>query len=245
MTQPKQAVAPWTMRPLWILATATLVGGASLLAEGALLICLLPFVGVVLTIVGSVVALRRRNDGRIKPRRRAVQFQLLIAAITLLFAQVVLGMAALGAVREAAMSAVPRANLRGIGQALALYHRDTCAYAASLHDLLLFDLLSPKSLFNPYDHEAHELRVLEQGYSSFVYQPGQGDWRSDPQLILAYDRALFSSAQVRLLRPHGRHVLFADGAARWLAPADFERHKDADRALRKRIGWPAPQSYQP
>jgi hypothetical protein len=245
MTQAKQAIVSWPMRPLWILVTAAIVGGASLLAEGPWIICLLPLVGLVLSIVGSVGALRGRNGGETKPPRRAVRFGLLLAAIALLIVQIALGMAALGAARGAALSAIPQANLRGIGQALARYHRETGAYATSLHDLMALDLCSPRSLFNPFDFEADEARVRDQGYSSFVYQPGRGDWRPDPQVVLAYDRAPFSSAQFRLLRESGRHVLFADGEARWLTTTDFERQRSIDRTRRQEIGWPEPQPDAP
>ena len=73
-------------------------------------------------------------------------------------------------------------------------------------------------------------------YSSFVFLPCGPYVGSDRDIIIGYERELWSRCEARLLAPAMRWVLFADGQIRQLDQTRFEEALKKDEQRRRELG---------
>lgn len=235
------------MKYVWIPALlAILLAGAVCFGAGAIVFwgTVLGFLVAILTVAGAMAyTAAQREAFKELAERPAVGRKLTAwaAAILIMVGYVFLAMAVLSKAREYGKSPITHANLRAVGFALKQYATANHEYPTSLQELISLDELAPRSLHSFGDPQrlAHtdDERVP---YSSFVYQPGLGEWRSEPQLILAYERLPWTPMNLRIKTRYGRCVLFADGNVRRLAEHEFTAAKADDAARRGEVGWPPP-----
>ncbi|MBN2446458.1 MAG: hypothetical protein JXO22_07030, partial [Phycisphaerae bacterium] len=154
--------------------------------------------------------------------------------------QVVLWLGALAATQAAAKAAVSRANLRGIGQAIKLYHNACGDYPASFTDLVAHGECTLPQFICRADKYITEARPGEPiPHTSYIYSPGAGEWREDEDIVLAHERCPWSVAPNGAIfwRP-AYGVLFADLHTEYIDWEEFSGvwYRSLDR--RREIGWP-------
>lgn len=140
--------------------------------------------------------------------------------------------------RQIAKSPVSWANLRGIGMAIEAYCQDRGSYPPTLHHLIEEGIVTPWQCYAPVD-PVGEADVLDLGYSSYVYQPGIGQWNAQADVILAYERlpwSVLSTSGTSPVRAYA--VLFGDGDVRPLQIQDMQQAVLRDRGKRLELGWP-------
>lgn len=172
-----------------------------------------------------------------KPRRREWWGSLLLCLLVLV-GQGCLTQVALARVRAAGKATVTAANLRGIGQALKVYHEGEDGYTSCLGDLKAANNVTGLQLLSIADPALSCWEDADPPYSSFAYNPGVGPWRADPEIVLALEREPWTATEMRLFPRHGRWVLFGDGDVRWLLDGEFREAMERDRARRSDLGWP-------
>jgi hypothetical protein len=124
-----------------------------------------------------------------------------------------------------------RQNLRQIGRAIASYCDTTGDYPAALADLVdpeHFPQWYLVSVTDPYPRDATD----DPMYSSFAYMRGVGAYRSEPDVILAYERVAVSP------RLPLHCVLFGDGEIDYIGRNKLREAMHKDRARRAELGWP-------
>ena len=200
--------------------------------------------------VGTSIEAARHNrrtppEGDGQPRRRRTWPTAAVASV-LLVGSIAMALTCLSMVRETSKSTISAANLRGIWCGLRNYHEEYASYPDSLHELILAGISCPTQCFCPFDpqawaprlNEADYLRPDAEGlYFSYIYQPGRGEWRTDPDVILAYERGPFSR-RMQFTDAYGHFVLFRDGSVRWLTPSELTEARRTDAARRRELGWP-------
>ncbi len=226
-----------------LLLVAIVTAFAGLMRGWAPLVVAFPLVPIV-AVAAMIAAGRVRLEGDARGLEAAGLAQLAGRWITAAGAvMVVLGailvLEMLAVARTCSKAAVSWSHLRGIGQAIKLYHADYAEYPPHLHVLVGEGMCTPKQLMSPQD-VVHESDVMALGYSSYLYQPGRGAWQADPGLVLAYERLPFGMHGTmeygRPLRVQG--VLFADGTVRPLSMDEIAEAMLRDRRKRIELGWP-------
>jgi hypothetical protein len=206
---------------------------------------LLPLAGLALSFAAGASCLVSRSSlskdaDRPRATHRSTLRVLVCVALALALLNAAVALQALGVARMIAKSQVCRANLRQIGQALRDYHVEQGDYPPTLVDLVESGHLTPNICLSPYDSHGFLNRFREEGYSSYVYMPGNGAWRDDALLILGHQRLPWAWGRMTLWSPRGYSVLFADLSVGWLDIREFEEDLYCDSEFRKEIDWPRP-----
>lgn len=237
------------MKFFWIpFLIALAVAIALFLVAGPFLILgtMAGFVAALGALAGASACVKAYRDPRVEVDSRGeltrsnVAFAA-AAACLILVAYVMLALTGLSRTREYAKAAVSAANLRGVGMAMKLYTEEFGDYPSS-----------PEDLVRAGRATGGEFQALQDPrapggpppgaplYSSYILQPGSGEWVSDSRLILAYERFPWTLAKPRLFATHGRFVLFGNGHVRCLDNRVFEAARRADAVRRKELDWPPP-----
>ena len=228
-------------RQLAVVAAMTLPG--SLLATGQIF-CLSPMIGLFLAFLAMIYFLpapHRDTDSRSEATLRVYRkhwWSSFLFCLLIFFGQGFLMLQTLGRMRDAGKATVTSANLRGIGQALKLYHEDFEVHAPSLADLEVANYTTRKQFLSIADPGLVNWSDTGPAYSSFAYNPGVGSWSKEPDIVLAFEKEPWTATEMRLFPKHGRWVLFGDGSVKWLQDAEFRATMELDRARRLDLGWP-------
>jgi len=124
-----------------------------------------------------------------------------------------------------------KVSLRQIALAIASYCDTTGDYPAALADLVDPEHFLQSSLVSgtePHRRDATD----DPMYSSFAYMRGVGAYRSEPDVILAYERVAVSP------RLPLHCVLFGDGEINYIGRNKLREAMHKDRARRAELGWP-------
>ncbi len=224
---------PRLLVPTVAIALAAALGVTGLFIGG----CSIYLVGLVAVVWGTARAWRKgatTRGMRAAPALRRLRWLSVLLAI----GYVPLLLAALGAMRECGgMRPVSAANLRGLGQGIAIYCRDQLDFPPQLATLVNADICPAKQCINPRSSDEESLPG-QPLTSSYVYRPGSGAFRTDPALIIAYEREILWRTHASYFAPLGRLVLFADGRIECLTDDAFRAALTADERRRAEIGWP-------
>ena len=250
------------MKRFWIPALLALVIAGYVCAASGMGVCVGSFVGlgiVCIALVGAISGFRqyRRQKKQTpedvtQPNRRNV-FVACLSAGFVLIGYILMSLTILGNAREFGKSTVTAGNLRAIATGLKQYVDSQGDYPPTFVELVSSqfngnweNFWSAGAVFET--HAFPEERATDSipgEYADFVYHPGAGVWRTDPELILAYDREPWTILEEKLFPRYGRYVLFANNETRRISEAEFEAARAADRAVRERIGWPIPEDENP
>jgi len=172
---------------------------------------------------------------------RRVRNWLTVLGITTFVGSVFLSLGSLALARVIAKSPISLSHLRGIGMAMREYCKEHGDYPPTLHALIDAELAVPAQFLAPSDVLSDD-DIAELQCSSYVYLGGRGEWRPDPDLILAYERVPLSVVGGSPFRPAwAQAVLFGDGEVRPLTPDDMAQAILRDRQKRHELGWPQGQ----
>lgn len=198
-----------------------------------------PLVGLVAAIAGLVCVRRWRGDEYTEPLVRALRLRagLSLVAAAIAVCHVALCLRVVVVTRIIALSEVSQSNLRGIGQQLRAYYDNFGQYPETVSALITAGFSTEGQWISPGDGYAVETMVLSEGYSSYAYSPGRGEWSSDPELLLAYERGPWTYGQWDLACNPGYSVLRGDLSVEWLDVGAFDEGRRRDRAARERLGW--------
>ena len=142
------------------------------------------------------------------------------------------------AARESSKSLIGQGGLRSLGEAAKAYSMEHGEYAPSIVALVENLNVTPKQMISPDDPNL-PYDWFGEGYSSFVYAPGGGHWRAEPNVVLGYAKGVWSAPEMRLFPNRRRLALFGDGRVELLDEGDFARARRVDAEKRAALGWPA------
>lgn len=224
------------------IAAAVLVGKDAVVMFGTMA----GFVAALITLAGAltVAKVRRDPEAAAEDNVRITRWQVTIAilgAAVIILGYVGLAMAALSRTREYAKSPISASNLRGIGIAMKMYVNQHLDYPPTACELVAAgetDWGQFQAMGDP--DVPHSGLEDEAEYSSYVYQPGRGDWQDDRRLILAYERGAWTPLELRMAPRYGRFVLFADGRVDGLDDEAFREARHDDAEAREKLRWPVP-----
>lgn len=80
--------------------------------------------------------------------------------------------------------------------------------------------------------------ITKGGYRSYMYCPGEGAWRDDPDLVIGFEREAWSPMVFRMWPEFGRVTLFGDGHVDVLGNGAFTAAMEANAKRRLELGWP-------
>lgn len=250
------------MKRFWIPALLALTIAIFVSTASGMGVCVGSFVGlgiVCIAIVGAISGFRQHSQQKkqtpedvTRPSSRSVILACLSAGFVLI-GYLLMSLTVLGNAREFGKSTVTTGNLRTIASGLRLYVESQGDYPPTFVELVSSqfegswdNFWSAGAVWKTHAYpEERESGPIHGGYTDFVYQPGRGAWRTDPELILAYDREPWTILESRLFPRYGRFVLFADNETRRLSEEEFKAARAVDRAMRERIGWPIPENQNP
>lgn len=214
-----------------------MLAGHGMVIVGGIFAC---WLAALINLVACFLAVGARRPKAAEPDPEASRPRLgvvLIAGLLTIVVCVWMAMFALGRTRVYAKSPITSANLRGIGQGMELYHKEWGDYPPTIKALATSRHCSAEQFRAVGDPD--NVRIAKSdGPSSFILQPGTGKWRTDPELILAFEREQWTPTELRLFPINGRQVLFADGSVECIASDEFAVAQRNDAKLRAAIGWP-------
>ncbi len=214
-----------------------MLAGHGMVIVGGIFAC---WLAALINLVACFLAVGARRPKAAEPDPKASRPRLgvaLTAGSLTIVVCVWMAMFAFGRTRVYSKSPITFANLRGIGQGMELYHKEWGDYPPTIEALATSQHCSPKQFRAVGDPDADELSETDPP-TSFIFQPGTGEWRADPELILAFEREQWTPTELRLFPVAGRQVLFTDGRVECLAPDEFTVAQQNDAKLRAAIGWP-------
>jgi len=237
------------MKYVWlpILAVVVLTALLCILSgPGVMIALLLGWLAVIGVLAGWLTCWKGRREPGIQEESnvRITRGRLWLTGLAT--ALVILGwlsltLRTLSATREFAKSAVSMSNLRTVKMGLSIYVNDQGDYPPTLAELVANGQITWSSLLAVSDPD-WPAGVPEDvaKYSSYIYQPGAGEWLNDPDLTLAYEHGKWTPTAMRIFPRYGRFVLFADGRVEALTEDEFTAARLTDQARRAELNWPPP-----
>jgi len=134
---------------------------------------------------------------------------------------------ALGRARGEARKAVCKSNVKQLGLAISMYsndHDEQCP--PKLEDLFDQYITARKIFICPQDSKP---MAIGKGLKCSYRYVGQLSKRTDPQVLVAYDK--------RGNHPKGRNALFYDGHVEWIAEGALRPRLQQSLALVKKVEW--------